>query len=165
MELPSLYVKPALKKAPATQLRGQKRHVLWPGTPEHSRKKSETLVMGETQKGNRNPNPVLKNIEFCFVCLFFFLLVFFFIWRVREPCYRVFGIPSFIPCWQKQRNLKVPIWVNGTEVKHTMNLNPLPRCLMKWRVTTVVRHIYAGSVLFRQQELKIIRLLHKRGIL
>ena len=35
-------------------------------------KKSETLVMGETQKGNRNPNPVLKNIEFCFVCLFFF---------------------------------------------------------------------------------------------
>ena len=66
MELPSLYVKPALKKAPATQLRRQKRHVLWPGTREHSRKKSETLVIGETQKANRNPNPNLKNIEFCF---------------------------------------------------------------------------------------------------
>ena len=164
MELPSLYVNPALKKAPATQLRRQKRHLLWPGTPEHSRKKLETPVIGGTQKGNRNPNPNLKNIEFCFVGLFFFLV--FIIWRVGEPCYRVFGVPNFITCWQqKQRNLKVPIWVTGTESKHKMDVNPLPRCLMKGRVTTVVRHIYACSVLFHQQELKIIRLLYKRGIL
>lgn len=33
--------------------------------------------MGETQKANRNPNPNLKNIEFRFVCLFFFSSFFF----------------------------------------------------------------------------------------
>ena len=77
MELLSLYVNPALKKASATQLRRQKRHLLWPGTPEHSRKKLETPVIGETQKGNRNPNPNLKNIEFCFVGLFFFFSFFY----------------------------------------------------------------------------------------
>ena len=104
MELPSLYVKPALKKAPATQLRGQKRHVLWPGTPEHSRKKSETLVMGETQKGNRNPNPVLKNIEFCFVCLFFFFLVFF-LFDVFES--RVTGCSEFPVLFHAGRNNEI----------------------------------------------------------
>ena len=73
--------------------------------------------MGETQKANRNPNPNLKNIEFRFVCLFFFSSFFFLIWLVLEPCYRVFGVASFITYWQKQRNLKVPIWVTGTESK------------------------------------------------
>ena len=91
MELPSLYVNPALKKAPATQLRRQKRHLLWPGTPEHSRKKLETPVIGETQKGNRNPNPNLKNIEFCFVGLFFFFS--FFLFDVFES--RVTGCSEF----------------------------------------------------------------------
>lgn len=76
MELPPLYVKPAFKKARATQLRRQKRHALRRGTPEHCRKKSETLVMGEKQKANRNPNPNLKNIEFCFCLLIFFSFFF-----------------------------------------------------------------------------------------
>ena len=91
MELPSLYVNPALKKAPATQLRRQKRHLLWPGTTEHSRKKLETPVIGETQKGNRNPNPNLKNIEFCSVGLFFFFS--FFLFDVFES--RVTGCSEF----------------------------------------------------------------------
>ena len=52
-------------------------------------------IIGETQKGNRNPNPNLKNIEFCFVGLFFFFS--FFLFDLFEgPCYRVFGVPILL---------------------------------------------------------------------